>query len=427
MNNKIKLLSVVMLALVAIFAMGSVANALDIEIAGVEVNRRPLVDGVSNVVDRDGTVDVRVYYIANEDVNNAEIRLTLYGNYHKDNVDVISSKINAVAGDLNHVDLKLKIPARFDADYFTLFVDFGARNSRVTQEYVLRVNAHNHRVVINDVTLNPFNGVEAGRSTIARINVRNFGISDEDNMKVEFEIPQLNVKDSFRMDLKAGESKDSEDLYVRIPQCTKPGVYTAIARVIYYDGDEVAEQKGTIEVFASEADVCGTETTTPSEKEGKVVVTLGSQFQEVTQAGAIYPITFSNDGAASKTFVVEVVGAQSWADVRISPLQTVTIGAGQTENVYVYVASKEGAPAGQKMFSVNIKNTDGETVKQVPLTADVVAEEENSNALVKGLQVGLIVLVILLVILGLVVAFNKMKSDEEDEDSDDEIAGQTYY
>ncbi|MBI5397922.1 hypothetical protein HZB03_00530, partial [Candidatus Woesearchaeota archaeon] len=119
-----------------------------------------------------------------------------------------------------------------------------------------------------------------------------------------------------------------------------------------------------------------------------------------------------------------------WANVKVSPLQTVTLGSGESKSVYVYVSAKETATAGEHMFSVDVKDSTGALVKQIPMTSKV-SEPQGEQAgswdkLKRGLEIGLIVLVVLLIVVGLIVAFNR-KKDEEDEEAEDEISGQTYY
>ena len=61
-------------------------------------------------------------------------------------------------------------------------------------------------------------------------------------------------------------------------------------------------------------------------------------------------------------------------------------------------------------------HTDSE-VKQIPLNANVVSPSgaEGWSKLKKGLLISLAVLIVLLVILGLILAFNRMKGEKEEE------------
>ncbi|MBW2967849.1 hypothetical protein KY362_05165, partial [Candidatus Woesearchaeota archaeon] len=164
---------------------------------------------------------------------------------------------------------------------------------------------------------------------------------------------------------------------------------------------------------------------------GKTVITVGAQSQDLTQGegGAIYPVTFTNSGSESKTYVVSVTGADEWATVKISPLQTVTVGPDESKSVYVFVAAKETAEPAEHMFTVDVKDSAGNVVKQIPMSANVLEGEdsgESSTGLKKALEIGLIVLVVILIVVALIVVFTRKKDDEEEE-AEDEISGQTYY
>ena len=88
----------------------------------------------------------------------------------------------------------------------------------------------------------------------------------------------------------------------------------------------------------------------------------------------------------------------------------------------MYLAAKEDASAGSKVFTVVVSDAAGTQLEQLALNADV-TEAENTGSVTRGLEIGLIVLLVILVIIGLVVLFSKMKGKE----SDDELEGETYY
>ncbi|MBW2997144.1 hypothetical protein KY349_02260, partial [Candidatus Woesearchaeota archaeon] len=130
----------------------------------------------------------------------------------------------------------------------------------------------------------------------------------------------------------------------------------------------------------------------------------------------------------AKTFIVSVTGADDWATVKISPLQTVTVDGGESKSVYVYVSAKETSELAEHMFSVDIKDASGSLVKQIPMSATVVEPDadESGSSLKRALEIGLIVLVVILIVVVLIVVFTRKKDDEEEE-AEDEISGQTYY
>ena len=425
MMKQIKTVFVLMLALIAIMAVGVSAADLNVSYESVKLDGDTLYDAVTNQVDRDSTYDVRVRIYANEDLENAEITAKIYGVDSKsDSVSDTTEVFDLPAGQLESFDLSLDLPAKMDRDEYTLRITVSDRNNNVEYEFPLAVSTSRNSVVIKDVSIFPGNGVIAGQSVTAVVNVKNYGQLDEDDVQINFEIVGVgSPAHPVYMDLESEESDSSDELYVRVPSTTVSGVYNAVVTISYDDGDEEVVQSGKIEIFGADVKVDEKET-------AKVLVTVGAQSQEVVagESGAIYPITFANTGDVAKTYSVSVTGTEQWADVRVSPSNTVTVKAGETKQVFVYVAANEAAVEGQRAFSVNIHNSDMEVVKQIPMSASVTeGDEAGWDAVKKGLQVGLIILVVILVILGLIVAFNRMKNDEDEDDEDDELAGQTYY
>ena len=444
---KIKFLGALMLFLVGMIALSGAVSALNAKIDWVKVDNDQLSTGLNTIRDleRGNTFDVKVQVTAQKDLDNVEIEALMTGYDHNDRVTKVTSVFDMKTNVSYVKKLSLKLPERMDEDRYRLRIYVRDINSdEIQADYYIQVDTVRHQLMIKDVDVDPSGTVESGRSVRVLVDVKNYGQKDEDDVKVQFEVPELNLKSlPDYLDIESGESKDSEELYVRIPPCTKDGQYKGRVTVTYDEGDETATKD--VYVNVKEAAVCkkttttetkkdDTTTTTPptTPKQEKTVITVGAQTQTVTsgKGGAIYPITFTNTGSESKTYVVGVSSADSWTTVKISPLQTVTTGASESQSVYIYVSAKETATAGKNVFSVSIKDSSGKVVKQIPMTADVKADDVKSKTswskAKTALEIVLVVLVVILIIVGLVVAFSR-KKDDEDEEAEDEISGQTYY
>jgi hypothetical protein len=157
-------------------------------------------------------------------------------------------------------------------------------------------------------------------------------------------------------------------------------------------------------------------------------VVVGSTLENVVsgEGGAIFPITITNKGSSNKAFSVSVDGAESWGSVQISPTNTVIVKAGKSESLYVFVAAKDDAAPGPKVFTATVKSGSN-VVEQITLTANIVESGKSGSGwgnAKKGLEIALVVLVALLVILGLIIGFSKLK---EGEDESPETETETYY
>ena len=228
------------------------------------------------------------------------------------------------------------------------------------------------------------------------------------------------------------DSVTSEELYLRIPACTKPGTYDATVTVSYHDGDYSETRNEKITVI--QGDLCELNKDPVAPIQPKTIITVGPTSQDVIQGqgGVIYPLTLSNAGSEARTYVIAADGYADWADVSVSPANIVVLQSGEAKALYVYVSANEDAPVGEHMFSLTV-TSGAETLKEFVLKSNVVAGEAepvttNWGGVKKVLEIGLVVLVVLLVILGLIIGFSRLKgSDDDFDDDDDEGKSETYY
>lgn len=443
-RGKIRTFSAILVLIVGLMAMSGAVSALNAVVDFVKVDGDQLAPGLNTVQDleKDNSFEVKVKVTAGEDLDNVEIEAMMSGYDHNDRVSDVTDVFDMRANVSYTKTLQLQLPPRMDVDQYRLRIYVRDRaGDELNEDFNILVDTVRHSIQIKDVNVDPALEVEAGRSLRVLADLKNYGQQDENDVKVEFGIPELglNALPDY-MDIGSGDAKVSEELYLRIPVCTEEGTYTGQVKVTYDDGDEVETQNVLVNVIKSlvcEANApaaAAEEPAATSEEpaaQDKTVITVGAQSQELTrgEGGAIFPLTFTNSGSDAKTFVVAVTGADDWATVKISPLQTVTVGAGESKSVYVYVSAKETAELAEHMFTVDIKDASGNVVKQIPMSATVVDADGANNSgssLKKALEVGLIVLVVILIIVVLIVVFTRKKDDEEEE-AEDEISGQTYY
>ncbi len=440
-KGKMKTFGMILVLLVGILALSGSVSALNAGIDFVKVDGDVIESGLNTIQDleRDADFKVKVKVTAFEDLDNVEIEAMVSGYDHNDRVSDVTDVFDMRANVSYTKTLELSLPTRIDVDQYRLRIYIRDRaGDEISEDFYLFIDTVRHSVKIKDIAVDPFSEVEAGRSLRALVDIKNYGQMDEDDVKVSFAIPELGLKAlPDYMDIESDETKVSEELYLRIPVCTEAGQYNGEVKVIYDDGDETITENVLINVVdsvACEADLPAPEAEDddePAPVQEKTVITVGAQVQDVTrgEGGAIYPVTFTNTGSDAKTFVVAVSGAEEWATVKISPLQTVTVGDGESKTLYVYVSANEAAELAEQSFSVDIRDASGNLVKQIVMAANVVEPEgadESGSSLKKALEIGLIVLVIVLIIVALIVVFTRKKEDEEEE-AEDEISGQTYY
>ncbi|MFC1732670.1 hypothetical protein ACFL6I_20395 [candidate division KSB1 bacterium] len=393
-------------------------------------------DEIRLSLERNEEIEIKIELMALADIEDVAMEAEIYGDDHYQ-IDDQTETFDVVNQTLYIKTLNLKLPDIMDRDEYDLRVTVAPRTGAVkTYNYLLRIDAQEHQMIIKDVTLNPENEVKAGRALLSVVRVRNVGEKTEDSVKVKVSIPELGISAvDYIDDIEPDDSVSSEELYMRIPSGAESGTYTVKIDVEYDEGFETERQTLSIDVVGEssdnggDSDDPGDNGQTPSDK---TTITVGSQTQDLKQGegGVIYPITLSNEGSNSKTYTIGVAGTDTFAEVRVSPSTLVVVEGGETETVYIYLTARESSQVGSYTFSVDV-SSNGDSLKQIPLNANVVEGDgstaEGWDSVKKGLQIGLIILIVLLVILGLIIAFSKMKGGDEDEDDEGEVTGQTYY
>ncbi len=424
MKAKWKLCGILMLLL----ALVAGAQALPVSVDEVEIDGTELSPSSATrlEIERGDEVEVRIEMSANEEVDNVEVTGFISG-YEYNDFESLSDSTHVFDMEENVTYVKklyLKVPERVEEDDYKLRLIVSDRyGDEILQNYNLKIDPSRHLLKIRDVVFSPQHEVVAGRSLLTSVMVKNYGDKDEDSVKVHVSVPELGVSATDYIDeVEADDSVLSEEIWMRIPVTAEAGDYTVMVEVEYDEGYEVVTAQRTISVAAAEE----VDSEEPAEEE-KTVITISTDLQELVKGkgGSVYPITLTNEGTSSKTYVLGVEGVEDWATYRVSPSNVVVLDAGETQTVYVYLTAKQGADEGQKMFSVSVKSAD-EVLKEVPLRAQVVESDSavlSWDRVKRALEIGFFVLVVVLVVLAIIVGFSLLRRKEEP----DEISGQTYY
>ncbi len=416
---KAKILSVLAIMLIGLFAISGIANAdsVPVSIEKVYVDGKVVEDGDNLAIER-GTeeLEVEVKLEALEDSDTLKVEATVETDHDSDEATDKTEEFSMDAGDTRYETLYISLPERMEVEdeEYALRIEVSDRNSDEEVEYttIIRVKPAKNLMKIKDVIFDPENQVKAGRALYTRVRMKNMGEETEEDVKVRVSIPELGISVSDYVDeVEEEDSVTSEDLWMRIPECAEAGEYTATVTVEFDEGDEEISENFLINIV--EGDVCGLD-------EDKTVIAVSAEAQTVTagETGAVYPLTISNTGNSANTYTISAE-AGNWADIKISP-NVAVLSAGETKVVYVYVSANEDASEGAQSFGLTIKSGD-ETVKEITLDANVEAGSNGWDKAKKGLEAALVVLVVLLVVIGLIVGFNRLKGKDE------ELQEETYY
>jgi uncharacterized membrane protein len=429
-------LLVLLLSIFSVF--GAALNLGDVISVDAEVDGDSISEADTNRVsfERGDLIDVEVRMTSTIDLDNVEL-LAMISGYEFNNVEPMSDSSTIFDMDANVTykkKLSIRVPVEVEEDDYKLRLVLSNRyDNSETYDYKLRLDSARHGFQIEDVVFSPGNVVEAGRALLTTVRVENKGQNDEESVKVTVAIPALGVSASdFIDEIKFDDSETTEEMYLRIPTCAKAGDYNAVIEVKYNELREALYENAVITVVEGDSCVVASEDN-EQQTQPKTVIAIGATSQNlvVGEAGALYPLTITNNGKSSAAYTVSVEGSNDFASVQVNPVSSFVLGKGDSQAVYIYMTPLANAASGQRIFTVTVKSGN-EVVKQLPMTANVQASEKksgvSSNMDVRdALEIGLIVLIVLVIILAIIVAVKKMKKDDNEGNDEDEVEGKTYY
>jgi len=419
------MLSIMMIALLALafIPAGLVSATSDLDVLYLKIDGEEvdLTGGNILQVRRGDSVPIRMNVLALANVEDVQMTAMIayeYAEYEQNKVLQVSNDFDLLAGETTRIDVDLEVPMNMEQDYYKLRIFVTDRYSNaMVYEYDLHVvgTEQSDAVVIKEAYLSPSNEVLAGRAVSALVKIENVGDSTLDDVTLTVSVPGLNVQDAETLeDLTAGEKETFEKIILRVPSDAEAGVYT-IEYKVKFDEYESTTATGTL-IVLGDSTYNGAEITQ--------VQVPTAQAVNKGAAGAVYPVMITNNADSAKQYTISVEGIDAWGTVRIDPSASIVVDAHDSATAYMYISADESAAAGEKFFQLTV--SDGVEDKSIPLTAIVQDADSSSSwaGLKKVLEVGLIVLVIILILVGLIVGFNKLRGNDEDEDDED---AKTYY
>ena len=434
-----KILLSIFVLMVALLAIGKV-SAADYSIKQIDVDGTTVFlngDQTEQVeVKRGETAVIEVWVKGNlpvdESVDNVRVEASI-GGFENYDVEERTSTFKVEGNITYKKTLRLEIP--FDVELgddpkdFDLRVEAFDRSNHVPVFFDLRLSEMRHALNIQDVIFSPDLEITAGKTLFAKVRVENLGDRKEEDIKVTVSIPELGLstrtyidelvnKENNNNDDDEETSASTEDLFLRIPENVKSGVYDVRVSLEFNRGFNTLSKTYKLNVLGA------VPTTLPE----MTTVTVDSTSKEVMQGkGVVYKISIANLGTTARQYSLDVSGISDWGTFRVDP-SSVIVQPTQTSEMFVFVTARETAQAGSNLFTVRV-NSNGNVVKTLNLEADVKSAAPATSQfdnLKRGLEIGFIVLLIILVILGLILAITRMRKPEERRE-EMTSEGQTYY
>jgi len=258
MERAVKLFGIATLLIITILAVANSAFALPVTLDRVEVNDVKVdADSTTRVqVERDNTLAIEVRMTASQSIKDIEVRGFITGYEYNDETSLSqSTSLFDMEANVNYVKkLSFKLPDDVTKDDYKLRIMVSDRNGVATmQNYNLKIDSERHVIKIMGVTLSD-DQVKSGSALLATVRIENQGQRTESDVKVTVSSSDLGISSSGYIDeIKTEKQKDSEELYLRVPSCAKPGVYQFKAEISYDRDHLTVTQNVPVEVVANEA------------------------------------------------------------------------------------------------------------------------------------------------------------------------------
>jgi hypothetical protein len=410
------------LAMLAVLLVAGAANAINVVINEVQVDDTTVSVGATNRLDveRDAEVEIEVRLTASQNVKDMEVQAFFSGYEYNDDTP-LSDATPLFDADANVTYVKklhIRLPDDVEEDDYLLRVIASNRNdAELIQNYRIKLDVPRHSIQVQDIILNPDSRVKAGSALLATVRLDNKGERDEDDVKVTVSIPQLGISASDYIDeIESDDQEETEEIYLRVPKCAKPGTYDVAIDVDYDEGHKSASAAQRIEVLAD--DTCGD---TSVAAKPTTSVAAGSTIQDVNGGeGVIFPIAIQNNGKTSRSYTLSVSGLDSDLGAKVTPGNTVVVDAGQTKTLYLFISPRKDSATGMKPFTATI-TSGSDTVEQLALTVNVHKPTRSLwDWMATLLKAALVALIVVLVVLALILAFRKAGKK-------DDAKPQTYY
>jgi hypothetical protein len=303
--------------------------------------------------------------------------------------------------DMDGEDTKeLQLVVRVFGDYEYNGVDYNQHLLDVYDTQTITVEKLENHLNIDTVSIE-----QQGNVLYTAITVENDGEENQKDVRARVQIVELDVKQT--SNTVAVYEDDDATIYVPVVlPAFATGEYTV--RVTVYNNDvSVTETVEDVEL-----DGVMTPNTQP---DGGVIIGVDTAVKTIPANGAVYAMTFTNNDAVARTFVLETAGAE-WAQTSVNPT-TVVVGAGASEIASIFVAPNANE-LGTRQFTVFIKEG-AQIVKTIGLTANVEGNLVTGNAgfdfediVDSGLKWVAAILVVVLIVLFVMWSWNKAEEEE---------------
>lgn len=321
------------------------------------------------------TIELEVTVDNNEDEDlDVEVYAALYDPKEDEIIaEATSEAVDINDGDSEDITLNLEIPVdqEIEDGNYVLYIkayEEGQEDDYCVQSSIeIEIEREKNDVIISKFEASPTN-VAPGETVDFIVIVYDIGTTDEDDVTVKLIGTELGLKlvsNQFNLE----EGTDDDSYYTArfsfvVPSKTAAGEYDITAGVYDEDDDLYDTSDATEEFIKIVVGGVGGNVVVPTDE---VAIKI-ENVPTAVEAGKSYslPIKVTNGKTVQDTFTVKLTNIDDWATS--TSVKSLTLKAGQTETVYMYLKANEGLSEGKYSATVEIKDNAGKVAGTKTIT-----------------------------------------------------------
>lgn len=324
--------------------------------AGLKINDGPK-DGEFNDVSADDSrtypgdnieiIDVTIDNEVGKDLENVFVTISVYSQVDGDKIiNEFESEYSDIDDNRDdQFDYAFQLPfdiieGTYVIEYVVEAEDVDGNLSTAMAYDTFTVEQDSDHLAVESITIGEYCAGETAEFEVKIANIGTTRMDDTDDIQVKMTIGNFNFDEIIRWteDFRSGDS-ELFTFNVDIPtDATSPNL---IEVAVFHDRDTDSGDDG-----ATSAQTYTLSTENCAEAEGADVhgiITGTSVADGAVGTPARYDLTIMNTGSSLAEYDLEVSGISGWGTSQVEPAGTITVGAGETATVYVYLTPNDNA------------------------------------------------------------------------------------
>lgn len=237
---KAKILGILCLFLLTVFAVG--ASALPLDIDYTKLDGVTLSESATNRLDieKNQEYDLIVKIDADANVKDVEVKAFVSG-FEYSSTEPAQDHYGPFDLDAGHsrtIKMSIRFSDEFEEDDYLLRIIITDRDDAAEiGSYRIKVDVPRNSLKIEDVILYPETNLKDGEALLASVRVENNGEKDQEDVRVTVSVPELGmVARSYLNEVEAEDEEETEEMYMRVPRCAQPGLHEVQIDIEYGEG-----------------------------------------------------------------------------------------------------------------------------------------------------------------------------------------------